>query len=36
MLLIIATIIVSGWLLWGIIKLSFKVAWGAQRLLHGY
>lgn len=33
MLLIIATIIVSGWLLWGIIKLSFKVAWGAAKVV---
>lgn len=33
MLILIATIIVSGWLLWGIIKLSFKVAWGAAKVI---
>lgn len=33
MMLIIATVIISAWFLWGIIKLSFTVAWGITKAI---
>ena len=33
MILLILAILACGWLLWGIIKVSFTVAWGAVKII---